>query len=100
MPDTDEALAREDNFDKLFAVGSRLYRCLYQHIPVYSKEQKATEVCVHRCLVCKRVSVGAGVMHRPECPVRTLGQLVAKYRKEKWDAVHPTEVMPEAPHED
>jgi hypothetical protein len=84
MPDTDEPLAIEELHEKLFQAAARTYNALYQHLPVFDKDGKPTAVEVHRCVVCKRVQVGAGVMHKGDCPVRYLGQMVARVRKEKY----------------
>ena len=86
MPDTDEPLATEELHEKLFQAAARTYNALYQHLPVFDKDGKPTAVEVHRCVVCKRVQVGAGVMHKGDCPVRYLGQIVARVRKEKYNA--------------
>lgn len=86
MPDTDKALSHEELIERLIKVSRKVYQSLYLHIPATRDGAFTPNVTIDRCVVCKRMSVGQGVMHRPDCPVRLLSQVLSALHQENKQA--------------
>jgi hypothetical protein len=81
MPDTDDASSFEELVPQLIKSARKVYRAIYLHIPATKGDDIKPSVTIDKCVVCKRMSVGHGVMHRPDCPIRQFAQIISKLSK-------------------